>query len=249
MGSAVDITELLADLRVSAATAEYMELAGARKDADCEHVRVDGGVSSRLGCCDAYTPPPWSQEFRCGTCTHLIPTVVDLSELLYYPYQPRDPHGKFHPHEPRTIVWNGYTIHIENPVGSTRLGTNPDGSPWRQTMGWHYGYIDGVMGADGQPMDCFVGSDLTALDVFVARIIRAKSDQTFDEEKVVIGARSEEQAREVIISHYGDDPTFFESVTKIPVKDFAAWVGSSPHTRLSDRLVHAALCYAGKIPR
>ncbi len=54
--------------------AGYMELDGAVKDADCSKVQVDGGVSSDLGCCNEYNPQEGSQEFRCGTCTFLLPS-------------------------------------------------------------------------------------------------------------------------------------------------------------------------------
>jgi len=57
--------------RVSAESVDYMELRGARKDADCNHVAVKGGVSSQLGCCNDYDPQPGAQQFRCGKCMHI----------------------------------------------------------------------------------------------------------------------------------------------------------------------------------
>lgn len=59
--------------RISAEEAEYMELADAKKDADCEKVEVKGGVSTKLGCCDKFEPESKSvQEFRCGRCEYLV---------------------------------------------------------------------------------------------------------------------------------------------------------------------------------
>ena len=58
--------------RITAARAEYMELYGARKDADCKLVDVDGGVSKQLGCCDRFEHEDGQpQQFRCGTCKYL----------------------------------------------------------------------------------------------------------------------------------------------------------------------------------
>jgi hypothetical protein len=58
---------------ISAEEAEYMELKGAEKDADCRKVDVDGGVSSDLGCCDKFQPEDDEvQQFRCGTCEYRI---------------------------------------------------------------------------------------------------------------------------------------------------------------------------------
>lgn len=62
--------------RVTSEQAGYMELAGANKDADCEIVQVQGGVSKELGCCNLYKPKPGSREFRCGTCVELKPRRV-----------------------------------------------------------------------------------------------------------------------------------------------------------------------------
>jgi len=59
--------------RISAQAAEYMELAGAVKDADCEKVDVKGGVSSQLGCCDKFFPEnKKTSQFRCGTCEYVL---------------------------------------------------------------------------------------------------------------------------------------------------------------------------------
>lgn len=53
-------------------SAGYMELEGAQKDADCDLVQVEGGVSSELGCCNEFDPQQGAKEFECGTCSHVI---------------------------------------------------------------------------------------------------------------------------------------------------------------------------------
>ena len=58
--------------RKSASSAGYMELSGAKKDADCDLVEVKGGVSSELGCCNLFDPEKSAKYFKCGTCEHLI---------------------------------------------------------------------------------------------------------------------------------------------------------------------------------
>lgn len=60
-------------MRFTTKAAGYMELRGAQKDSDCKKVAVDGGVSSKLGCCNYYEPEKRSaQEFRCGMCEYMI---------------------------------------------------------------------------------------------------------------------------------------------------------------------------------
>ncbi len=55
--------------RANEYSAGYMELTGAEKDADCEIVKVSGGVSSSRGCCDLFWPEnEQTKIFSCGTC-------------------------------------------------------------------------------------------------------------------------------------------------------------------------------------
>lgn len=59
------------DRRMTPQDAGYMELAGAKKDADCEIVAVPGGISMKLGCCNEFEPESErTDEFRCGTCEY-----------------------------------------------------------------------------------------------------------------------------------------------------------------------------------
>ncbi len=64
--------------RVTAEAAGYMELEGAKKDAGCEIVQVQGGVSKELGCCNLFKPEAGAAQFRCGKCTELINRRVVL---------------------------------------------------------------------------------------------------------------------------------------------------------------------------
>ncbi len=49
-----------------------MELAGAKKDADCVIVEVKGGVSRELGCCNEFEPAnSRTRKFSCGTCEYV----------------------------------------------------------------------------------------------------------------------------------------------------------------------------------
>ncbi len=58
--------------RISEQEAGYLELPGAKKDADCNVVEVDGGVSSERGCCNSFKWKSADVEyFRCGECKYL----------------------------------------------------------------------------------------------------------------------------------------------------------------------------------
>jgi hypothetical protein len=57
--------------KVSAESAGYMELEGAEKDADCQIVKVEGGVSSDRGCCNLFDPEGKAKKFSCGNCEYV----------------------------------------------------------------------------------------------------------------------------------------------------------------------------------
>lgn len=57
--------------KIPAAHAGYMELGGAKKDAECAIVDVPGGISKERGCCDLYDPERGADEFRCGECIYV----------------------------------------------------------------------------------------------------------------------------------------------------------------------------------
>jgi hypothetical protein len=57
------------DGRTDGESAGYVELPGAKKDADCTSVNVQGGISSAGGRCEQFQAAPDAQGFSCGSCT------------------------------------------------------------------------------------------------------------------------------------------------------------------------------------
>src|SRR5205814_6981806 len=53
--------------------------------------------------------------------------------------------------------FQGIPLHIENPRGSVRSGTDPAGRKWRVRMTAPYGFVKGTTGADGGEIGAFVG--------------------------------------------------------------------------------------------
>lgn len=80
----------------------------------------------------------------------------------------------------------GLPIAIENPEHSKREGVDADGTPWSITMQDHYGYIEGVMGADGDELDCFIKPGTHkefSGDIYVIEQLAPNGE--FDEDKVI----------------------------------------------------------------
>jgi hypothetical protein len=119
--------------------------------------------------------------------------------------------------------WNGMTIVIENPRGSTRRGVSPSGSIWRSDMSAHYGYISGTEGSDGDHVDVFMGKQPESDIVFVVH--QCDEHGEFDEHKVMAGCINESQARQLYLSHYPKGWKCGE-IVPMTVSEFKSWIES-----------------------
>lgn len=119
---------------------------------------------------------------------------------------------------------DGLNICIENPRGTIREGMNMDGSEWSVEMPDHYGFIKGYEGADGDEVDCFIGQNARAKDVFV--IAQNDSDGAFDEYKCMIGYDDEKSAVDAYHAAHDENFKGYDSCQKMSMDDFKAWLES-----------------------
>jgi len=118
----------------------------------------------------------------------------------------------------------GIPIAIENRAGSVRSGKTEDGHEWRTKMKFPYGYIKGTKGADGDPVDVYVGPEKEAPAAFVVH--QHKVDGTgYDEDKVMLGFPDKRSAKEAYLAHY-DDPKFLGPIAKVSVDRLRELVAS-----------------------
>lgn len=108
-----------------------------------------------------------------------------------------------------TTSYQGLPVVIENPVGSIRKHKNGI-----TKMFYPYGYIKKTVGRDGDEIDCFIGNDPYAANVFVIKI--GIDDR---EDKVMLGFSNEVQARDAFLAHYDDQKALGE-ITEMPIKLF-----------------------------
>jgi len=118
------------------------------------------------------------------------------------------PNRKDHPFV-GTIEFRGLTIHVENKPGSVREGKN-----WQTEMKLPYGEILSTRGTDGDKLDVYVGPWRDAENAFIIHQNRVGGprDGKYDEDKVMLGFDSAEQAKAAYLAHY-DNPAFFRSIT------------------------------------
>lgn len=107
-------------------------------------------------------------------------------------------------------------ISIEQKKGSTREGIDADGNPWKTKFKYPYGYIRGTVGVDKDHVDCYLGPEK---DADLAFIIAQHVPETgkYDEDKVMLGFKTKEDAKKAYEEHY-NKPGFFGSMKAVPMK-------------------------------
>ncbi|WP_318342523.1 PLxRFG domain-containing protein [Acinetobacter sp. 16] len=123
------------------------------------------------------------------------------------------------------IKVHGLDIAIENPRGSERRGTDPDGNEWSHNMSDHYGYIKRTTGADQEHIDTYVGKNPESENVFIVDQIDQGSGR-FDEHKVMLGFDSQEEAITAYKSNF-DKGWKVGPVTQMSKDQFKDWLKNS----------------------
>ncbi len=119
--------------------------------------------------------------------------------------------------------WHGLTIAIENPAGTVREGVDETGRAWRTVFKYDYGEVIGSEGADGDPVDVYMGLTPDAPEVYIVRQMKRKNWDVYDEDKCYLGFDSIESAKAAYLAHY-DDPRFFGGIVAMPRDEFIAKV-------------------------
>jgi len=118
---------------------------------------------------------------------------------------------------------HGLDISIENPRGSKRSGTAPDGRKWERTLAHHYGYFKRSEGRDGDQVDLFLTQNAEDADrpVFVIDQVNPQTGR-FDEHKTVVGAATEAEAREAYLANYEDGWKGLGAISSMTLDEFHA---------------------------
>lgn len=115
----------------------------------------------------------------------------------------------------------GMDIAIENPIGSTRKGTDKNGQDWETTMTAHYGYFENTLGADGDELDVFIAPN-TPHDydgkVFIMNQLDERGD--FDEHKVILGVNSNNEAQQLYQAHYDEKFSGIGQIIELSLEQF-----------------------------
>ncbi|WP_417212032.1 hypothetical protein [Acinetobacter venetianus] len=122
----------------------------------------------------------------------------------------------------------GLNICIENPEGSLRAGIDENGESWSNTLTAHYGYIGDTIGIDGDEIDCFVKPGIDdSFDGHIYIIDQLNEDGELDEHKVIIGANSRNEAKQIYLSNYADDWKGLGKIRAVTLDDFKEMLKSN----------------------
>jgi len=121
---------------------------------------------------------------------------------------------------------DGYDISIENPKGSVRRGTSPDGTQWETQMNNDYGYIRSTEGVDGDHIDVYLSDNPSEGNVYVIDQVDPNTGE-FDEHKVMYGFPDEESASAAYLANYEDGWQGLGAITGVSKDEFKKWVDSS----------------------
>jgi len=128
-----------------------------------------------------------------------------------------------------TVKVHGLTAVIETPKGYSRHGKTPDGKSWHQVMPYHYGYLRGIEGADGDSLDVALGDDPSSdwVYVFDQAHLPGGKKSGFDESKVFANFSSQGDALRAFKAGHHQAERVFMDFTPMQATDFKAWLASA----------------------
>lgn len=170
------------------------------------------------------------QKIRQEIADHHNANPVVLGEQIQLPAEPTEAQATAGNYKKPPIRWNGMDIKVENIKDSTRSGIDSEGQRWSRKMASDYGYFKGTKSTDGEGVDVYMGPHRGVKTAYV--IDQLKPDGlSHDEPKVVIGARSEEEAKKLYLKHYPKDWKGLGAITPMPVAGLKTWLASGETTK------------------
>lgn len=156
----------------------------------------------------------------------IVPTAtVDDAARDVNP-EPTDPQKDAGNYKKGHVKISGLDISIETPEGGTRRGVDRSGKEWTMQMKSHYGYIRGTKGKDKDHVDVFVkpktAPDYDGIAYVVDQIV--PETKRFDEHKVILGADSVEDAKQIYQKNYSKDWKGLGAISPMPMDRLKEWL-------------------------
>lgn len=195
-----------------------------RYDTDIDNARIDALVAEQSGRAkkwnDAVTQA--KEEYKKNGIANPDDTTQGFTDRINELFRSEDTIDKSltysgYPLQGRTS-FAGLKISIENEKGSIRRGIDSDGHKWAIKMNYDYGYIRETEGVDGDHVDCYLGDNENARNVYIIHQ-KIPGTDTYDEDKCMLGFNTLEEAKKAYFSQY-DKSGFFGGVDTVPIEVF-----------------------------
>lgn len=209
-------------VRVGGVTqAEYTSFETAKAERDA--IRKVVGVNNK-----AEVVNPQAKATEKPAAATVPEKVTILGQEVESPASPSQGQAEAGNYKKPRVYWNEMPIRIENQKGSTRTGPVDEktGKPaWARKQEAHYGYIQGSTSADKEGVDVYIGDDDKAGDAYVIDQLTPDGKQ-WDEPKVVVGVKSEDEARALYLKHYPKGWRGLGAITRMTPEQVGEWAYS-----------------------
>lgn len=131
--------------------------------------------------------------------------------------------------------FKGIPLIVQWPRGSTRVGEDSKGEPFKIEMKADYGYVPATVDSDSDDhLDVYVGPDK---DSEYAYVLEQTQGGEFDEYKLMLGYGSLEEARQSYLDHLPED--MLGEIWEVPIDEvLAAYRRELPETRADEGEIH-----------
>lgn len=170
----------------------------------------------------------WSDDNSLSIKTEGDGEEIDLDELINGKPETEKGKAKDSAHSytrscEDMMLYHALPVRVESLAGSPRGGITSEGELWHINMPADYGFIEGVVGADGDELDCYIGASPESNNVYVVdqSILDGKG---FDEHKVMLGYHTKESAVEDYMMGHHRSADIFMYVTAFTMPMFRRWL-------------------------
>lgn len=151
--------------------------------------------------------------------------IISAARNAAHPTQAQAASGNYR--KGRTEL-HGLRIAIETAQGNRRVGKS-DGEPWSVISQAHYGELTGTRGADGDPLDVFIGPWPESELVYV--INQNGKTGRFDEHKIMLAFPDEESARKAYLNSYERGWNGLGSMLTCTIDQLKWWIKNGDTTK------------------
>lgn len=123
---------------------------------------------------------------------------------------------------------HGMRIAIENPRGTLRKWRAADGTSGANLQKFHYGYFEGVRGADGDELDCYIGPWPEA---GMAYVVNQHVRGAWDEHKVMLGFPDQRTAEAAYLSNFNAGWPGLNSCIPCSIAQLKWWMANGDLSR------------------